>query len=89
MPSTPTSGRKWGPKVAKLDGDNEIELEADGAGVEDSAMITAAGGKGGGGGGRDGGGDDGGRRDLTIKLLEEELKMMKQNMENMKKQTTI
>ena len=71
VPSTPTSGRKWGPKVAKVDGDsNEIELEA------------AAGGKG--GGASDGGGDDGGRRNLTIKLLEEELKMMKQNMENMK-----
>jgi hypothetical protein len=54
--------------VAKRDkGNKKAMMEADGAGVEDSAMIAAVGGKGGGGGGSDGGGDGGGRRDLTIK----------------------
>jgi hypothetical protein len=73
--STPSSGRKWGPKASKTDG---YEYE-DAAGVEDLAMSAALGRDG------DGGGDGGGRHDLTIKLMEEELKMMKEKMNDMKK----
>lgn len=84
--STPTSGRKWGPKAHRIEDDEVIPM----VGAEAEFIpVPNDDGKGGGDGGGDGGG---GRRDLTIQIMEEQIKemcktieVMKKNMEHLKK----